>query len=63
MKTYGVMDVQIQVLVTPELGGGEWSASRLGRFTASTHWIEGWVGPRTGLDNVEKRKILALHRN
>jgi hypothetical protein len=22
-----------------------------------SHWIGGWVGPRTGLDDVEKRKI------
>jgi hypothetical protein len=42
--------------------GGEWSASRPGRFTSErgpgTHWIGGWVGPRAGLDAVEKRKIL-----
>jgi hypothetical protein len=25
-----------------------------------THWIGGWVGPRTGLDDVEKRKLLTL---
>jgi hypothetical protein len=24
------------------------------------HWIRGWVGPRTGLDVVEKRNILPL---
>jgi hypothetical protein len=41
-----------------------WSASRPGRFTSgesahSTNWIGGWVGPRAGLDNVEKRKLLA----
>jgi hypothetical protein len=23
-----------------------------------THWIGGWMGPRVGLDHVEKRKIL-----
>jgi hypothetical protein len=23
----------------------------------STHWIQGWVGPRVGLEAVEKRKI------
>jgi hypothetical protein len=23
-----------------------------------TRWIGGWVGPRVGLDDVEKRKIL-----
>jgi hypothetical protein len=41
---------------------GEWSDSRLGRFTPweivpGTHWIGGWVGPRAGLDAMEKRKI------
>jgi hypothetical protein len=25
-----------------------------------THWIGGWVGPRTGLDEVEKRHFLPL---
>jgi hypothetical protein len=36
------------------LAGGEWSASRLGRFTPGTRWIGGWVGPRARLDDVEK---------
>jgi hypothetical protein len=40
------------------LVGGEWSASRPGHFASGerapgTHWIGGWVGPRTGLDAVE----------
>jgi hypothetical protein len=53
------------LLVTSELDGGEWSASRPGRFTPwerapDTHWIEGRVGPRTDLDVVEKRKVLPL---
>jgi hypothetical protein len=26
----------------------------------STHWIGDWVSPRTGLDYVERRKILPL---
>jgi hypothetical protein len=35
------------------------SASHTGRFTPGerafvTHWIGGWMGPRTGLDAVEK---------
>jgi hypothetical protein len=30
--------------------------------TPSTYWIGGWVGPRTGLDDVERRKILPLPR-
>jgi hypothetical protein len=25
-----------------------------------THWIEGWVGPKTCLDDAERRKILPL---
>jgi hypothetical protein len=41
------------------LVGGEWSASRPGRFTPgerapSTYWIGGWEGPRAGLDDMEK---------
>jgi hypothetical protein len=44
------------------LDGGEWLASRTGRFTPmerapGTHWIEGWVGRRAGLDAVVKGKI------
>jgi hypothetical protein len=25
-----------------------------------THWTGGWVGPRNGLDDIERRKILTL---
>jgi hypothetical protein len=37
--------------MTSALDGGEWSASRPGRFTLKerapgTHWIGGWVGPQ-----------------
>jgi hypothetical protein len=47
------------------LVGGELSASRPGRFTSGervpgSHWIGRWVGPRAGLDDVEKRKFLTL---
>jgi hypothetical protein len=59
MKAYGEVEVEIQVFFfTPALVGGEWSASRAGRFTPGetapdgTHWIRGWVGPRNGRDNV-----------
>jgi hypothetical protein len=43
--------------LTSALDGGEWSASRLGRFTPKerapgTRWIGGWVGPRAILDAV-----------
>jgi hypothetical protein len=48
--------------LTSALDGGEWSASRPGRFTPrerapGTHWIGGRVGPRAVLDAVVKRKI------
>jgi hypothetical protein len=50
--------------LTLALDGGEWPASRPGRFTSeerapSTHWIGGWLGPRAGLNTVSKRKILS----
>jgi hypothetical protein len=59
MKTYGGVDVQTNVFLTSALVGGEWSASRPGRFTPkerapATHWIGGWVGPRADLEDMEK---------
>jgi hypothetical protein len=52
-------------LFTSALAGGEWSVSRPGRFTSGerapgANWIGGWVDPRAGLDDVEKRKFLTL---
>jgi len=49
---------------TSALDGGEWSASRSGRFTLrerapGTHRIWGWVGPSAVLEAVVKRKIPA----
>jgi hypothetical protein len=65
MKTYGGMDVYIQAFLTSALVGGEWSDSLPGRFTPGerapgTHWIGGWMGPRAGLDDLEKTKFLTL---
>jgi hypothetical protein len=54
MEAYGGVDVQIHVFLTSALVGGEWSASRPGVLAPGTHWIGGWVGPRAGLDAVEK---------
>jgi hypothetical protein len=59
------MDVEIHIFLTSALFGGEWLTSRPGRFTPGervpgTHWVGGWVDPRTGLDDVEKRKFLIL---
>jgi hypothetical protein len=44
------------------LDWSELSASRPYRFTLGetapgTHWIGGWVGPRAGVEAMEKRKI------
>jgi hypothetical protein len=63
MKAYGRVDVYIHVFLTLALDGGEWPASRPGRFTLGerapgTHCIGGWVGLRTGLDDVKKCKFL-----
>jgi hypothetical protein len=62
MKVYGGVNVQIHIFLTSALAAGEWSASRPGRFAPGerapgTHWIGGWVDPRAGLDNMEKRKF------
>jgi hypothetical protein len=65
MKACGGVDVEIHILLTSALVGGEWSASRPGRFSPGegapgTHCVGGWVDPRSGLDDVEKRKFLTL---
>jgi hypothetical protein len=61
MKAYEGVEVYISTFsLTSALAGGEWSASRPGRFTPGTHSIGGWVDPRAGLDDVEKRKFLIL---
>jgi hypothetical protein len=59
MKAYGGVDVYIHIFLTSALVGGEWSASRPGRFTTEkkllgTHRKVGWVGPRAGLGDMEK---------
>jgi hypothetical protein len=53
--------------LTSTLDGGEWSASRPCRFTpeervSGSHWIGGWVDPKAGQDDMEKRKISCLCR-
>jgi hypothetical protein len=63
MKMYG--DVSIHIFLTSALIGGDWSASRPGRFTQGettrgTHWMGCWVGTRTSLDDVEKKKFVTL---
>jgi hypothetical protein len=68
MKAYGGSGCIVLPFLTSALDGGEWSTSLPGRVTPGeiapplpgTHWIGGWVGPRTGLDVMEEKKNLAL---
>jgi hypothetical protein len=67
MKTYWGVEVYLHAFLTSAQDGGEWSASRPGRFiprgsAPDTHWIAGWVDPRAVLDTVLKRKIPSPHR-
>jgi hypothetical protein len=67
MKTYWGVEIYLHAFLTSALDGGEWSASRPGRFTSrerapGTHWIGGWVGLRAVLDAVMNRKIPSSRR-
>jgi hypothetical protein len=58
MKTYWRSELQLHAFLTSALDGGEWSASRPGRFTPTeratvTHWIRGWVSTRACLDETK----------
>jgi hypothetical protein len=67
MEVYAGVDVfmYIHIFLTSALAGGEWSASRPGRFTPGvrtpgSYWIGGWVDPRDDLDDFQKREFLTL---
>jgi hypothetical protein len=67
MKAYWEWRYSSTYSFTLALDGGEWSASRPGRFThrerdPGTHWIGGCVGPRAVLDTLGKRKIPSPRR-
>jgi hypothetical protein len=67
IKAYWGSGCTVPLTLTSAIDGGEWSASRPGRFTSSekapgTHWIGDWVGPRTVLDAVVKRKFPSPRR-
>jgi len=56
------VEIELLAFLTLALDGGEWSTSCPDCFipretTPNTHWIEGWVVPRVGLDAVVRRKI------
>jgi hypothetical protein len=59
----------MHVFLTSVSVGGEWSASSPDRFppgeifpgtAPGTQWVEGSVGPRIGLGDMEKRTFLTL---
>jgi hypothetical protein len=59
------VDAYIHVFLTSAVVGDEWSASHPGLFTPRERApcvlrIGGWLGPRAGLDDVGKGKLLAL---
>jgi hypothetical protein len=64
MKAYEGVEEDSPFL-TSALHAGEWCSSCAGRFipgetTPGTLWIRCWVGPKAGLEFVEKRKTLPL---
>jgi hypothetical protein len=65
LKAYGGVETEIYVFLISALVRGKWPSSHPNHFTPAErdpdiHWIEGWVGPRTGLDNIKRRNILPL---
>jgi hypothetical protein len=65
MKAYGGVDVYINIFLTSALVEDERSASRPGPLypwerSPGTHWIGGWLGSKTGLDDIETRKFFLL---
>jgi hypothetical protein len=61
MKAYGGVDVQIHLFLTSALVEGEGSAlpPRRGKEPLDRRLIGVWVGRRTDLDDMEKRKFLS----
>jgi hypothetical protein len=62
MKTYEGVEVRAPPFLTPELDGGEWSATRPCRFRPGemvpvTLCIRGCLSPSTGMDSLERRNL------
>jgi hypothetical protein len=64
MKTYGGVDVQIRIFLTPALVGGVVTFTPLQLYprekAPGTNFIGGWVDPRAGLDDMEKWNFVTL---
>jgi hypothetical protein len=65
--TYETMKVYLQVFLVSALDQSEQqlhdpATLALGERAPCTHWTGGWVGPRAGLNTVEKRKSPVLAR-
>jgi hypothetical protein len=58
MNMYGEVAVYIHIFLTLALVGSKWSATCSNCLIPSIHWIGGWLGPTTGLDDMERRNIL-----
>jgi hypothetical protein len=61
MKTYRAVDAYIHVFLTSAVDGvGSFTPRGLyprGKRDPGTHWIEGWVDLRKGLDYVRSRNL------
>jgi hypothetical protein len=60
MEAFGGRRYSSYLFLTSALDGGEWSASRLPRFTprertSGTHWIGGWAGPAVWTQGLEEK--------
>jgi hypothetical protein len=63
MKAYGGVNVESHIFLISTLVGGEWPASRPGRFTpgesaTGTHFIGCWGGPQSRFGRRGAEKIL-----
>lgn len=56
-RNAGGVNVQVYSFLTIAQDGHKWSTSWSGRFASATHWIGGWVVPRTRLDVLRKIKL------